>query len=91
MTNGTTTAFEGDNVIAWRYTSSNEWFGGGINARQVVDLSNFNDSGALSFSINIPAGVSFKVGIADTYSNQHWVEFPANTTKYGLIRKYSLY
>ena len=86
VTDGTTTAFEGDNVIAWRYSSSEEWFGGGINAKKTIDLSNFNGSGALSFAINIPADVSFKVGIADTYSNQHWVEFPANTTKYGLAR-----
>ncbi len=86
VSDGNILAAEGDNVIAWHYTSSNEWFGGGINARQVRDLSNFNDNGELSFKIKIPADVSFKVGIADTYTNQNWVEFPANTTKYGLVR-----
>jgi len=86
VSDGSLTAVEGDNVIAWRYNSSNEWFGGGIQTRQVRDLSNFSDNGALSFKIKIPANVSFKVGIADTYTNQNWVEFPANTTTYGLVR-----
>ena len=86
VTEGSLSADEGDNVIAWNYTSSNEWFGGGIQSRQVRDLSNFNDNGELSFRIKIPADVSFKIGIADTYTNQNWVEFPANTTAYGLVR-----
>ena len=66
VTEGSLSADEGDNVIAWNYTSSNEWFGGGIQSRQVRDLSNFNDNGELSFRIKIPADVSFKIGIADT-------------------------
>jgi len=86
VTDGTITALEGSNVIAWSYTATSEWFGGGINTRQDRDMSNFSDSGALTFSINIPADVTFKVGIEDTYSNQHWIEFPANTTHYGLAR-----
>ena len=82
---GSTPAVEGDNVIAWNYTSSNEWFGGGIQTRQVRDLSNFSD-GELSFKIKIPADVSFKIGIEDSYTNQNWVEFPADETNYGLVR-----
>jgi len=86
VTEGNITAIEGDNVIAWHYTSSNEWFGGGIQTRQVRDLSNFSENGQLSFKIKIPADISFKIGIADTYTNQNWVEFPADTTTYGLVR-----
>jgi len=83
---GTTPAYEGDNVIAWSYTSANEWFGGGIHTRQLRDLSNFSENGKLSFKIKIPADVSFRVGIEDSYTNQNWVEFPANETAYGLVR-----
>jgi len=83
---GTTQAYEGDNVIAWNYTSENEWFGGGINTRQLRDLSNFNENGELTFKIKIPADISFKIGIEDSYTNQNWVEFPANETTYGLVR-----
>lgn len=86
VTDGTISALEGDNVIAWSYTATSEWFGGGINTYQARDMSNFSDSGELSFSINIPADVTFKIGIEDTYSNQNWVEFPASTTTYGLER-----
>jgi CxxC motif-containing protein (DUF1111 family)/beta-glucanase (GH16 family) len=86
VSNGNTAAAEGENVIAWHYTSSNEWFGRGIQTRQVRDLSNFSENGELSFKIKVPANVSFKVGIEDTYTNQSWVEFPANTTTYGLVR-----
>jgi hypothetical protein len=30
--------------------------------------------------------VAFNIGIGDTYTNQNWVSFPANTTAYGLVR-----
>jgi hypothetical protein len=30
--------------------------------------------------------VSFNIGVGDTYTNQNWVNFPANTTAYGLVR-----
>lgn len=86
VSTGTIEPVEGDNVIAWNYTSSNEWFGGGIQSRQAIDLSNFDEQGALTFKIKIPADVAFKIGIEDTYTNQNWVEFPANTTTYGLSR-----
>ena len=86
VSTGNLTAIEGDNVIAWDYVASNEWFGGGIQTRQARDLSNFAEEGELTFSIKIPADVAFKVGIEDSYTNQHWVDFPANTTTYGLVR-----
>ncbi len=83
---GTTdTPFEGDNVIAWRFKNVNSWFGGGIVATQSADMSNFED-GYMSFSIKIPADVSFRVGIIDTHGNENWVTFPASTTTFGLVR-----
>ena len=83
-TAGTIPAYEGSNVIAWKYAAP-QWFGGGIASRQARDMSNFVN-GNLKFRIKIPANVSFKVGIADTYTNENYVNFPANTTAYGLVR-----
>ncbi|WP_229422676.1 hypothetical protein [Telluria aromaticivorans] len=40
----------------------------------------------MKFRIKIPAKVSFNIGIGDTYTNQNWVNFPANTTTHGLVR-----
>ena len=36
--------------------------------------------------INIPANISFKIGIIDAWGNQSYVDFPANQTTYGLVR-----
>lgn len=83
-TGGTLPAYEGSNVIAWKY-SAPQWFGGGIASRQARDMSNFVN-GNLKFRIKIPANVGFKVGISDTYTNENYVNFPANTTTYGLVR-----
>nr|WP_229428897.1 glycoside hydrolase family 16 protein [Massilia sp. ST3] len=77
--------YEGSNVIAWNYTAPGQWFGGGVQSRQARDLSNFRN-GTVKFRIKIPANVSFNIGIGDTYTNQNWVNFPANTTTYGLVR-----
>lgn len=82
---GNTPPAEGSNVIAWNYTAPNQWFGGGIQARQARDLSNFRN-GTMKFRVKIPANVSFRIGVGDTYTNQNWVNFPANTTTYGLVR-----
>jgi beta-glucanase (GH16 family) len=76
---------EGTNVIAWSYNTPGQWFGGGIQARQLRDLTNYRN-GNLKFRIKIPANVSFNIGIGDTYTNQNWVNFPANTTAFGLVR-----
>lgn len=77
--------FEGGNVIAWSYNTPGQWFGGGIQARQIRDLTNFRN-GNVKFRIKIPANVSFNIGIGDTYTNQSWVNFPANSTAFGLTR-----
>jgi hypothetical protein len=82
---GTTPAYEGSNVIAWAYTAPGQWFGGGVQSRQARDLTNYRN-GTMKFRIKIPANVSFNIGIGDTYTNQNWVNFPANTTAYGLVR-----
>ena len=84
LSQGTTAAYEGNNVIAWQYTPD-QWFGAGIQSRQARDMSNFRD-GYLNFNIKIPADVSFKIGIADTYTNENWITFPANINQYGLVR-----
>ncbi|WP_449301153.1 di-heme oxidoredictase family protein [Pseudoalteromonas fenneropenaei] len=81
---GSTAPYEGSSVIAWNYTP-NQWFGGGFQARQARDMSAFVD-GEVRFKIKIPANVAFRVGIADTYTNENWLTFPANTTTYGLVR-----
>lgn len=82
---GNTAPFEGANVIAWNYFAPNQWFGGGIQSRQARDLTNFRN-GTVRFRIKIPANVSFNIGVGDTYTNQNWVNFPANTTTHGLVR-----
>ena len=83
-TGGTLPAYEGSNVIAWKYTAP-QWFGGGIASRQARDMSNFVN-GNVKFRIKIPANVGFKVGVSDTYTNENYINFPANTTTYGLVR-----
>jgi beta-glucanase (GH16 family) len=82
---GTTPAYEGSNVIAWATSSANTWFGGGILARQPTNMSNFVN-GNLKFRIKIPANISFKIGMTDNYTNEKYITFPANETKYGLTR-----
>jgi beta-glucanase (GH16 family) len=77
--------YEGGNVIAWSYNTPGQWFGGGIQSRQVRDLTNFRN-GQVKVRIKIPADVSFNIGIGDTYTNQSWVNFPANTTAFGMVR-----
>lgn len=84
VTAGTLPAYEGSNVIAWKYTAP-QWFGGGIASRQINDMSNFVD-GNLKFRIKIPANVGFKIGVRDNYTNENWVNFPAGQTTYGLVR-----
>ncbi|MES2347322.1 MAG: glycoside hydrolase family 16 protein, partial [Pseudomonadota bacterium] len=59
---GNTAPFEGSNVIAWNYTTPGQWFGGGIQSRQVHDMSNFRN-GTVQFKIKIPANVAFKIGV----------------------------
>ncbi len=76
--------FEGTNGLSWQ-TNAKGWFGAGIMSRQPLNLFNLGD-GFLKFRIKIPANVSFKIGVIDSWGNQNYVDLPANTTKYGLVR-----
>ncbi len=84
LTGGTIEPYEGENGISWTTTGMG-WFGAGIMSIQPVNLSNFGE-GHLKFMINIPANISFKIGIIDAWGNQEYVDFPANQTIYGLVR-----
>lgn len=76
--------YEGDNVISWNTTGVG-WFGGGISSNAPLDLSGFA-YGNIKFRIQIPANVSFKIGINDTQGHESYVLFPANQTAFGLER-----
>jgi len=84
LTDGTIEPYEGENGISWTTTGLG-WFGAGIMSIQPVNLFNFGE-GHLKFMINIPANISFKIGIIDAWNNQEYVDFPANQTTYGLVR-----
>jgi beta-glucanase (GH16 family) len=84
LTGGTIEPYEGENGISWTTTGLG-WFGAGIMSIQPVNLFNFGE-GYLKFMINIPANISFKIGIIDAWGNQSYVDFPANQTTYGLVR-----
>jgi beta-glucanase (GH16 family) len=84
LVDGTIPPYEGDHGLAWR-TNGQGWFGGGIMSIQPLNLFDFPD-GHLKFMIKIPANVTFKIGVIDSWGNQNYVTFPANTTKYGLVR-----
>lgn len=84
LTAGTIPPYEGDNGISWTTTGLG-WFGAGIMSVQPVNLFNFGE-GSLKFRIKIPANVTFKIGIIDSWGNQNYVTFPANQTAFGLIR-----
>ncbi|MEZ5195224.1 MAG: T9SS type A sorting domain-containing protein [Bacteroidales bacterium] len=84
LTDGTIPPYEGENGISW-ITTGMGWFGAGVMSVQPVNLFNFGD-GNVKFMIKIPANVSFKIGIIDSWGNQNYVDFPANQTMYGLVR-----
>ena len=84
LADGSISPYEGDNGISW-VTTGQGWFGAGIMSRQPVNLLNFGD-GYLKFMIKIPANIAFQIGIIDAWGNQHYLEFPANQTTYGLVR-----
>jgi len=84
LSEGSIPPYEGENGISWQTTGLG-WFGAGIMSMQPVNLFNFGD-GHLKFMIKIPANISFQIGIIDAWGNQSYVEFPANQTKYGLVR-----
>ena len=82
---GDTPPFEGGGVLAWRYVTPGQWFGGSVQSRQLRDMSGFRN-GWVKLKIKMPANIAFKVGAQDSYTNQNAVTFPANTTAYGLVR-----
>ena len=84
LTDGTIPPYEGEDALSWQTTGLG-WFGAGIMAIEPLNLFDFGD-GHLKFRIKIPANVTFKIGIIDAWGNQSYVEFPAHTTKYGLVR-----
>ena len=84
LSDGTIPPYEGDNGITWQTTGIG-WFGAGIMSIQPVNLFNFGE-GNLKFMINIPANVTFKIGIIDAWGNQNYVSFPAYQTTYDLVR-----
>lgn len=86
MQDGNTAAAEGSEVIAWETVNANSWFGGGISALFGRDMSGYVENGSLKFKIKVPANVSFRIGITDNFTNERWITFPANETKYGLVR-----
>lgn len=85
MTAGDLPPYEGTGVLAFKYFSPGQWFGGSIQSRQVHDMSGFRN-GNIKLKIKAPANVAFRIGIYDTFTNQSAVTFPANTTAYGLVR-----
>ncbi|MBT7119855.1 MAG: family 16 glycosylhydrolase [Candidatus Marinimicrobia bacterium] len=84
LSEGSIPPYEGENGISWQTTGLG-WFGAGIMSMQPVNLFNFEE-GHLKFMIKIPANISFQIGIIDAWGNQSYVDFPANQTKYGLVR-----
>ena len=84
LTDGAIAPHEGENVLSWRTTGLG-WFGAGIMAIQPLNLFDFGE-GHLKFMINIPAHVTFKIGVIDAWGNQQYVSFPAHQTTYGLVR-----
>jgi len=81
---GSIPPYEGENVLSWQ-TAGLGWFGAGIMSMQPLNLFDFGE-GQLKFRIKIPANVTFKIGIIDSWGNQSYVEFPAYQTTYGLVR-----
>lgn len=84
LSGGSIPAYEGDNVISWQSTGAG-WFGAGIQSNNTLDLSAYSN-GNIKLMIKMPADVTFKIGITDDLGNENYVEFPANTTAFGLER-----
>jgi beta-glucanase (GH16 family) len=84
LVDGTIPPYEGSNGLSW-ITNGKGWFGAGIMSHQPVNLFDLGD-GHLKFRIKIPANVTFKIGVIDSWGNQYYVQFPAYQTRYGLVR-----
>ncbi|MEZ6192561.1 MAG: hypothetical protein R3C45_14895 [Phycisphaerales bacterium] len=71
---------EGDNVMAWQ-TTGKGWFGAGVMSHQPLNLFDYGE-GHLNFSIQIPASVTFKIGIIDAWGNQqYWRRVPPRSRR----------
>lgn len=81
---GNEAPYEGPNVLSWT-SNGLGWFGAGAFSYQPLNLSGFSN-GHLNFSVKAPANMAFQIGVIDAWGNQHYVEFPANQTKFGLVR-----
>jgi beta-glucanase (GH16 family) len=84
LVEGSIPPYEGDSALSWQ-TAGLGWFGAGVMAIEPVNLFDFGD-GHLEFMIQIPAHVSFEIGVIDSWGNQHYVEFPAHQMRFGLVR-----
>ena len=86
MQEGNEPAFEGNEVISWETLRANDWFGGGVLNIFGKNMSGYVEDGNLRFRIKIPENVPFRIGITDNFTNESWVTFGANESKYGLVR-----
>ena len=78
--------FEGQEVLSFTKTNDPKWFGMGIASLAGKNMSNYAEEGFLKFRIKIPADIPFIIGLNDNFTNAEDITFPANETKYGLVR-----
>ncbi len=84
LNEGSELPLEGDNVLSWS-TNGLGWFGAGVLSEQPINLSAFQN-GHVTFSVKAPANMAFQIGVTDAWDNQHYVDFPAGQSTYGLER-----
>ncbi len=86
MQNGTSEAYEGNDVISWETLNPNGWFGGGIVSTFGRNMSGYVEEGVLRFNIKVPEDLSFRIGITDNFTNESWITFNGGEEQYGLVR-----
>lgn len=74
--------FEGTNIWAVRANAGN-WFGMGLD-NKYINLSDYT-GGSLKFQFKTSYQGQFKIGLK-TGNGESWINFPASTNQYGLIR-----
>ncbi len=74
--------FEGSHLLAV-HANSGDWFGMGVD-NNYVNLNNFG-TGSLKFHFKSSYAGQYKIGLK-TGHGETWMNFPASTQKYGLIR-----
>ena len=82
ITTPTPVPFEGQAVLAVHANAGN-WFGMGID-NVVKNLGNFAN-GSLKFQFKTSYAGQFKVGVKSGHG-ESWVNFPAGSTQFGLVR-----